>query len=135
MRVYLAHQFAYRQLGEVVTRLLELLGYEVYNPFRNTDQTGSGEYIFNRDLEAIGESDCVLAILKRGETGWGVCMEMMYAYTIGKPVVCYLLSPEMRNHPFLSFTQVCTEWREVEASLKVLSMGRGEDVSERVGTD
>jgi len=126
--VYLAHPRRLKEMGMVIESLLENLGYRVWNPFIENEGETIPLKIFYKDLEAIKNSDFVLAILTGSYAEWGVSMEIMYAYTIDKRVILYLLTPSLASHPFLigTCTQIFTSWRELEEFLK----GFKEDVYE-----
>lgn len=103
MRIYLAAPLFNDMERERNARFKGLLrgwGHEVYLPQEDggiaTELIGKGanaatvrRQIFEGDLTAIREADAVVALLDGRVPDEGLCVELGYAYGIGKPCVGY----------------------------------------------
>jgi nucleoside 2-deoxyribosyltransferase len=80
-----------------LTKEIETLGHEVYYPWRDAgdeslietwgeDWPRINEEIARRNLQAIENCACVVAVVEGADVDSGVAMEIGYAHALGKPV-------------------------------------------------
>ncbi len=80
---------AARHLYETLARGLQVRGHAAYVPHQSTDPVAASHhtpgYVFSKDLEALANSDAVIAFL--GEPSLGVGAEVAIALERGIPVI------------------------------------------------
>jgi len=120
LRLYLSHTISIRkEVLEWEKEIESKYNIDLINPFYDLgeikrmkfiDEGGSpyegitkseAEKIVNTDLEAIRESDGVVAYFKCASIG--VSMEVMYAKQFDKPVYIYMEDKHYTKHPWLVY--------------------------------
>ena len=94
MRIFLAAPFfsyGERKVNVEIAEFLRDQGFNVWmaqeNPFLKTGDTKEKERIFRMDLEALRESDVVVAILDGECIDSGTAFELGYAFALGKKII------------------------------------------------
>lgn len=78
---------------------------QVYLPFRDAGDwtTVGAEAVFVRDLQAIDNSDIVVAVLDGADVDSGTAAEMGYAWARGKPIFAVCTDMERRRKQINAF--------------------------------
>ena len=71
--------------GPKIGKALEEQGFICYLPYRDTNQKGNNQEIFNQDMNGIKTSKIILAIALNETPNWGA--EIAFAFSIQKPVI------------------------------------------------
>jgi len=136
MKLYLAHPFDSRHSireWELITEVKFEL--ELVNPFydlgrSDVDPIDDGrheryerldpEALVSRDIEAIGNSDGVIAFVN-GELSYGTIMEVVYAHLLNLPVYAVVTNGH-HDHPWLRYhaTEIFKTVQELENHLCAL---------------
>lgn len=111
-----------------IAKALKKLGYNITSPWVLDEDPSWGmtaEKITKRDLEAIEQSDLLVADVSKPSTGVG--MEIMYALMKGVKVVCVTraglpISGLVAGNPKISLTIISNE-DELEDKLKGVILG------------
>lgn len=75
-----------REFNLKIAGLLESSGYSVYLPQRDTEQKDNRKFIFEQNIQGIGQAKMVIVIGAKTQTSnWG--LEIGYAYKSNKPIV------------------------------------------------
>lgn len=72
--------------------VLEHIGYDVYEPFRDSDQTNVADNpgkVMTQDLVAIEKADAVFAVINGEPPDVGVAVEVGYAAAKNKPIFLF----------------------------------------------
>lgn len=89
---------AERNYNETITRILEGKGYETFLPQRDASDVDEllrsgmswdhvNQHIFDEDTEGIRSSDVVIFVMDGRVPDDGACVEIGYAYALGKECV------------------------------------------------
>ena len=120
MKVYLAHPKLSQEFGARVTDFLEREGIQVFNPFRQVDQTKHIYNIMYDELDIISKIDALVGLITPDNTR-AVHMEAFFAWEKGVPVI--LLWTALDNHYswYEAFAKITFDTNEMLQALKDLS--------------
>ncbi len=84
-KIFISSSLKNRELNAKIAKLFERKGFKVYLPQRDTPQTDDVKTIFNANVNAIKESDIIIAVLINH--GRDLAFEIGLAYGLGKPII------------------------------------------------
>ena len=87
MKIYICSALRLKEVNNNITSILEELGYEVYNPCRDTNQA----VFFKDNTTGIKSADYIIAVLDY--TGRDFCFEIGYAKALGKIIIPFSTQP------------------------------------------
>lgn len=102
IKIFLAGTFRTEEDEQVLASVFDALSNRGYNVWWAPKQvkrgysSGDPEFlrrIIQTEEAAIGNSDILIAVMKRAS--FGTAMEIKHAYDLGKPVIAYLLSEHL----------------------------------------
>jgi len=124
-RIYLGHSSNERVKGKIIQKQLEVLGYEVYNPFYppeprediialdigksfpwNVIDEDTSRWIVETDLDGIDSCDLMFAVYPDDKT-IGIPCEMMYCWMETIPVIS-VVPESMKGHPWIIHLSMAT---------------------------
>jgi nucleoside 2-deoxyribosyltransferase len=91
-KLYLAgplFTLAEQSFNTALARFLESQGFEVWLPQEHEPRSNTATAIFAMDVEALDRADMVVAGMDGPDPDSGTAWECGYAYSKGKPIVCY----------------------------------------------
>lgn len=116
-----------RQMLSWIAKALELEGYQVFLPHRDSGDVRedakeqSRREIFNKNNYLIAESDAVVALLDGPDVDSGTAGEMGEAFTRGIPIFGYSTDLKRRGHPLnIMIWGFCAFGSRVHDSLPLL---------------
>lgn len=135
IKVFLSASFfskAEYDFNKAVAKRLRKAGYDVWlpqdHPLTESPSIEEKRTIYDNDVEALRESDAILAVLDGAEIDSGVAFEIGYAVALGKPVVG--LKTDTRTFSFVEevnlmlevpLSKICKSIEEVLPVLDALS--------------
>jgi len=84
-KIFISSSLKNRELNAKIAKLFEKKGFKIYLPQRDTPQTDDVKTIFNANVNAIKESDRIMAVLINH--GHDLAFEIGLAYGLGKPII------------------------------------------------
>ena len=144
MRLYLAAPLfndMERERNARFKALLESWGHDVYLPQedggiaseligKGSDAATTRKTVFMGDMEAIRATDALVALLDGRAPDEGVCVELGYAYGIGKPCLGYLTDQRTLDRYGINLmvegcvSGIARTEADLKDALALLSMGR-----------
>ena len=112
-KIFISSSLKNRELNAKIAELFEKKGFKVYLPQRDTPQTDDIKTIFNANVNAIKESDIIVAVLINH--GRDLAFEIGLAYGLGKPVIALASNIDYTRDEMIvgALTDVATDVNEL----------------------
>ncbi|RLE45655.1 MAG: hypothetical protein DRJ31_10995 [Candidatus Methanomethylicota archaeon] len=112
-KIFISSSLKNRELNAKIAKLFEKKGFKVYLPQRDTPQTDDVKTIFNANVNAIKESNIIVAVLINH--GHDLAFEIGLAYGLGKPIIALASNTDYTKDEMIAgaLTDITTDVNEL----------------------
>ena len=117
-KVFISSSLKNIGLNARIAELFERKGFKVYLPQRDTPQTDDVKTVFNANVNAIRESEIIVAVLINHGRDLG--FEVGLAYGLGKPVIALTDNTDYLKDKMIAGALIDIAWNTEELLEKVI---------------